>query len=735
MTDYQKHVTQPPKGVKAVRFAAMGLTYLVAALVGIALTREGGNVAALWPPNAILVGVLLRVSKTNWPGYLGACLVANGLANWLMGDTIPIALGFALANASEIVTFMAIACWLLPLPIVLKTVAHPLKLVGAGLFSAAAGATVGAALVYFNYGTPYGTVWPTWWIADVMGFAIITPVVLSASWSEVRRLGDKQWFEGAIYGLLIIAMTVQVFTQSSYTTFLYSIGPLLLWCSYRLGVFECSLLGIIITAIAVTLTLQGKGPLNHALERSVPLIAIQELQLYLGVVVLPALVVGIEREKQLLAEVQLRQYRDRLEVAVESRTAELTDTNQQLQNEIAERKQIEAALRRSEEQLRLTADALPVLIAYVDAQQHYRFNNQAHEDWFGKSVLEIYDCSVQSVIGERLYRRIQPYVEAVLSGEPVQFEIEITNKNSDTQWVDANFIPHLGEQGEVKGFFSLMSDISERKAIERMKDEFISIVSHELRTPLTSLYASLRLLLSGQLDCYSKKGQQLLKIANESTERLVRLVNDLLDLKRIESGHIELNLQPCDTNDLIRRAIEAVQGMAQQHGVTLLSHSVPILVQADPDYIVQTLTNLLSNAIGFSPSGGTVWLEAEVKSGAFDAQNLVSAASLSKNTLPKSNSPSAYDHRDPISHALLSVRDQGEGIPANALGRIFERFYQVDSSDSRKREGTGLGLSICRKIVEQHGGVIWAESGLAKGSIFYFTMPIASETDIQNWQD
>ncbi|MEM9087902.1 MAG: MASE1 domain-containing protein [Cyanobacteria bacterium P01_F01_bin.53] len=326
------------------RFLSMGLVYLLAALIGITLTREGGNVAALWPPNAILVGVLLRAAKKDWPGYLGLCLIANGLANWLMGDTVLVSLGFVVANAMEISAFVAIVGWLMPLPVVLKTVTHPWQLISAGLLSAATGATVGATLIHSTYGTPYGVVWPTWWIADVMGFAIITPVVLSASWAEVRRIWSTQRLESMMYGLLIIVITAQVFTQASYTTLLYSIGPLLLWCSYRLGVFECSLLGMIITAIAVMLTLQGSGPLNRSLGWDASLSTVQELQLYLGIVILPALIISIEHEKQKLAEAQLNQYRDHLEHTVESRTTALTTANQKLQEEINERMQAEQAV-------------------------------------------------------------------------------------------------------------------------------------------------------------------------------------------------------------------------------------------------------------------------------------------------------------------------------------------------------------------------------------------------------
>lgn len=299
------------------RSLLMGVVYLLAALIGISLTREAGNVAALWPPNALLVGALLRIPLANWPGYLGMCLLANGFANVWMGDSLPMAIGLVVCNAIEIGAFLAITCWLGPLPVNLKTIFHPLMLVGVGLLSAAAGATAGATLMYFAYGTPYEVVWPTWWIADAMGFALIMPLSLSASWLEVKRLYTEQRFESVMYGVLIVATTVAVFnqpssflhTQSSHTL-LYVIVPLLLWCGYRLGLLACAALSVVITAIAIMATLKGLGPLNHASE-SFNLSTIQSLQLYLGTVILPSLVIGIEREKQHLAEVKLADSRAR----------------------------------------------------------------------------------------------------------------------------------------------------------------------------------------------------------------------------------------------------------------------------------------------------------------------------------------------------------------------------------------------------------------------------------------
>ena len=377
---------------------------------------------------------------------------------------------------------------------------------------------------------------------------------------------------------------------------------------------------------------------------------------------------------------------ENLEGLVAERTAKL-------RQEISDRTKAEAALRRSESQLRLIANGLPVLIAYVDKQQHYCFNNEAYRTWLGLSPTEIYNRHLRQVHGETEYAQMQPYLELVLSGQTVSYERELTLTDSCLHSLSITYIPHLDDidTQKVLGVFALTSDISDRKAIERMKDEFIAVVSHELRTPLTSIHSSLKILATGKLGNLSTKGQRMLQIADEQTERLVRLVNNVLDLQRIQSGKVKMNKKACPATDLMIEAVQTMQAMAQEQKVKLLVEPVQLAVWADYDYILQTLTNLVSNAIKFSPPNSTVWLSA---------------------TREVSQPQIAF-----------AVQDRGQGIPGDRLETIFERFQQVDSSDSRKKGGTGLGLAICRQIVEEHGGRIWAESCLGKGSSFYFTLP------------
>jgi PAS domain S-box-containing protein len=267
--------------------------------------------------------------------------------------------------------------------------------------------------------------------------------------------------------------------------------------------------------------------------------------------------------------------------------------------------------------------------------------------------------------------------------------------------------------GQPIGKVSIGEDITERYKVERMKAEFISVVSHELRTPLTSMQAALSLLSEKIIDPTSTEGEATIQIATEGTDRLVRLVNDILVLERLESGKVRLEKRPWNVYELLNTAIVQMEEMAKQEGVTLLASPCTISVDADGDQLLQVLTNLLSNAIKFSPSGSTVWLAAT----ASDQKNQdwqVGGAREGKFAI---SSP----------YLLFTIKDQGRGIPADSLERIFDRFHQVDASDSREKGGTGLGLAICRSIVHQHGGEIWAESIGSQGSTFYFTIPMSGK--------
>lgn len=228
---------------------------------------------------------------------------------------------------------------------------------------------------------------------------------------------------------------------------------------------------------------------------------------------------------------------------------------------------------------------------------------------------------------------------------------------------------------------------------ERVKDEFVSVVGHELRTPLTSIRGSLGLLAGGLVGELPQEAANMVALAMDNTDRLVRLVNDILDIERMDSGHLPLQRAPVQVSELVRQSEQALRGAAQDAGVRLRAEVQELSVCADGDRVVQALVNLLGNAIKFSPRDSVVTVAVTVGRG--------------------------------DGCAVFSVADSGRGIPADQLETVFERFNQVDVSDARERGGSGLGLAIARGIVESHGGRLWAESIPGQGSTFRFTLPLA----------
>ncbi len=247
------------------------------------------------------------------------------------------------------------------------------------------------------------------------------------------------------------------------------------------------------------------------------------------------------------------------------------------------------------------------------------------------------------------------------------------------------------DDAAVRGAVVVFRDVTQRRAVDRMKNEFLSVVSHELRTPLTSIRGSLGLLAGGVLGELSPRATSVVTIAVQSSERLTRLIDDVLDLERIESGTRAMKASTVESGDLVSAAVGQIDGLAQPMRIRVELGSCAGLVRVDQDQIIQTLTNLLGNAIKFSDEGGHVFVD--TAAGADDV--------------------------------VFRVRDEGRGIPAHKLESIFERFEQVDSSDARVKGGTGLGLAISRSIVERHGGRIWVESTFGSGTTMSFSLPRA----------
>jgi PAS domain S-box-containing protein len=252
-------------------------------------------------------------------------------------------------------------------------------------------------------------------------------------------------------------------------------------------------------------------------------------------------------------------------------------------------------------------------------------------------------------------------------------------------------VPLRGADGAIERVFLSARDISERKRVERLKSEFVSTVSHELRTPLTSIAGSLGLLSAGAGGALSDRAKHLISIAHSNSLRLVRLINDILDIEKIEAGRMTFELRSLVVADLVAAAIGGVRSYADEFGVEveLNPDEAGLMIYGDEDRLTQVLTNLLSNAIKYSPRGGVVTASIGAEGEA----------------------------------VVIVVRDRGPGIPEAFRSRLFTKFAQADGSDSRRKGGTGLGLAIVREIVERHAGAVTYRSESGAGTEFEVRLP------------
>jgi len=386
----------------------------------------------------------------------------------------------------------------------------------------------------------------------------------------------------------------------------------------------------------------------------------------------------------------------------------LTGSTMVIWRTIRQRETAEAALRRAEAMQRAILDGTNHVIISTDVQGRLRTINAtglallgySADDLAGQSLCVLHDDQELRVRAEELNRSMSIPVDAgfeALSAKPSRGVAEertwtYVRRDGSRLPVRAAVTALQDATGAVAGYVVIVSDMSERRAVERMKDEFISVVSHELRTPLTSIKGALGLLAGGALHKAPERAGRMLRIASENTNRLMRLVNDILDFERLQSGQLSFDKTVVGAAELMHQAADSVRALAETSGVDLEVRPVRECVHADEGRMVQSFTNLLANAIKFSPAGGVVEFAAEVTG----------------------------------SSIVFRVSDRGRGIPAEKLDAIFERFQQVDASDSRDKGGTGLGLAITRSIVQQHGGEVWANSEVERGSSFFIRLPVAA---------
>jgi len=372
--------------------------------------------------------------------------------------------------------------------------------------------------------------------------------------------------------------------------------------------------------------------------------------------------------------------------------------------DITERRQMEQELRESEERFRDLFENANDLIQIVDVNGRFVYVNRKWLQTLGYSEKEVGKLRLSDILCKDRIPHCMELFRRVCSGESLEkMQTVFVSKDGREIYVEGDLSARFNE-GEFVRTRGIFRDVTERRQAEeakreldRLKSEFISNTSHELRTPLQSIMGFTKLMLREKVPDPETQ-REFLSIIDKQSARLADLINDLLDVSRMESGRFNIQKQPLSIGDVIHGAVTELDGIAHDSGVAIVGDMPATLpeIEADEKRIKQVIVNLLGNALKFSDSGGEITMSAEVKD-------------------------------DEI---LVSVSDRGIGIPAEAIPHLFERFYQVDGSMTRSSSGSGLGLFISAQIVEAHGGRIWAESKLGKGSTFSFTLPL-SPTDYQ----
>ncbi|PYJ84225.1 MAG: PAS domain-containing sensor histidine kinase [Verrucomicrobia bacterium] len=348
--------------------------------------------------------------------------------------------------------------------------------------------------------------------------------------------------------------------------------------------------------------------------------------------------------------------------------------------------QQQLALAQAQAQQQALFNSMVEGVLLLDGNGRVRLVNQALEHLFGLKG----DIRGRTTMEALRLHELQELVSRVrVEGQVLGFELELPGL--DNRCLQVNATGLLDRGGMQQGMILVFHDLTRLKQLENTRQEFVANVSHELRTPLSMIKGYVETLINGAKDD-PNVATRFLRTIEKHADRLTYLIEDLLTISRLESGQIVLNLQKVGLRSVAEDVMEDLQSRAGDKKVNL-ENQVPddVVVRADADRVQQVIFNLVDNAIKYGRPEGNVWINARLAGGEF---------------------------------AEVSVRDNGPGIPPDSIDRVFERFYRADKARSREQGGTGLGLSIVKHIVQSHGGEVWVESELGRGTSFFFTLPL-----------
>lgn len=762
---------------------ALAATYVLTAKIGLLVALPPGYSTTIWPPSGIALAALLIRGYSLWPGvFLGAfftniwlslesgnapMLVSAGVASAIAaGSTLQALLGafvvFRFIGPSEqlyeksssvfrFVAFEVLVC------LVASTIGTS-SLVMAGLAAKSA----------------YSQIWWTWWVGDLVGVLVFTPLVMASGKETLFRWTPLRVIELMALFVLCSVVGKIIFQDVSRINYLmaYAIIPFLIWCAFRFSIREVTILTFSFSAIAVVGMAGRFGPFANPMTNE----SLFLLQGFIGILTVMGLAMTIEvhQRKRIYEEYQKAYDRfmgiyksSKDAIAYSDLSGVLIDVNEAFlkltgytKEELIQRRKyqdltperyhafdekiVEEMLRTGrsseyeKELIRKNGSCVRILLttfvvkdsadqpvglagiikdmtektlmehtraklaAIVESSEDAILSKDLNgiiTSW-NKAAERLYGFTAQEAIGQHFtfmvppekFDEISEIMTRLKRGEQI-LHCDTVRTHKDGRHIDISLTisPIHDDTGALAGFSSISRDISDRKRVEQMKSEFVSTITHELRTPLTSIQASLDLLKQARGENLSDKANNLITIAGRNSERLLRLVNDILDSQKLESGKLDFVLKPADLMRLVRQAVESNAPYAEQFGVSLVLESslTGIIVNVDSDRLLQALTNLISNAAKYSPHGEKVIISI-VKNG-----NLI----------------------------RIAITDRGPGIAPEIKDKIFQKFAQINSTTNRKGGGTGLGLWISKALVEGLGGTIGFESEPGLKTVFYIDLP------------
>lgn len=387
----------------------------------------------------------------------------------------------------------------------------------------------------------------------------------------------------------------------------------------------------------------------------------------------------------------------RLRVSYGRLTEDYTELNQRLERQLIELEEVRRQVEASGRKLELFAERSPIAVLELDAEGRIKDVNREAENLFGYPASELVEtgASIKLLVRPANHAEFDEKWRELLSARESMAGLRISNPRRDGIEVVCEWTvtPLVNPDGSIISIIAQGRDITQQLEADRLKQEFTSTLSHELRTPLTSIIGSLQLVNAGVLGDLNKDQAELTEVAERNGQRLLDLINDILDIEKIDSGKLTLYSEPMSLDTLVSESVKLNQGFADRYNVKLTATGLgsSITVNADHKRLLQVMTNLISNSAKFSPAGGSVEI------GLRQANPRV---------------------------VVITVSDRGTGIPEAFRNRIFGRFAQADSADTRAKGGTGLGLAICKRLIELMDGTIGFSDREGGGTTFWFELPI-----------